>query len=102
MINDAYSAQSLKGSIVFDSVSFRYDQDSYLNFEKDVSEFRGGRKVLNDITFEVQPGQRIALLGATGSGKSTLVNLIPRFYDVEGGHIFIDGVELRKWDPEFW
>jgi len=100
VIQDAYSSQSLKGSIVFDNVSFRYDQDSYLNFEKDESEFRGGRKVLNDITFEVRPGQRIALLGATGSGKSTLVNLIPRFYDVEEGHISVDGVDLRNWDPE--
>ena len=85
---------------MFDNVSFRYDQTGYANFEKDDSEFRGGRKVLADITFDVQPGQRIALLGATGSGKSTLVNLIPRFYDVDGGHILIDGVDLKEWNPD--
>ncbi|MCJ7818972.1 MAG: ATP-binding cassette domain-containing protein, partial [Syntrophales bacterium] len=61
---------------------------------------RGGRKVLEGINFTVRPGQRIALLGATGSGKSTLVNLIPRFYDAEGGRILIDGVDVRQWDPE--
>jgi ATP-binding cassette subfamily B protein len=100
VVQDSYSAKSLNGRIVFDNVSFRYDQNGYSNFEKVDSEFRGGRKVLADITFDVRPGQRIALLGATGSGKSTLVNLIPRFYDVEGGHILIDGVNLQEWDPE--
>jgi ATP-binding cassette subfamily B protein len=47
----------------------------------------------------VEPGQRVALLGATGSGKSSLVNLIPRFYDVTGGQIQIDGVDVRDWEP---
>jgi ATP-binding cassette subfamily B protein len=53
---------------------------------------------LHDVTLDVQPGQRVALLGATGSGKSTLVHLIPRFYDVDRGSIRIDGVDVRQWD----
>ncbi|MFN8488811.1 MAG: ABC transporter ATP-binding protein [Caldilineaceae bacterium] len=56
--------------------------------------------VLDNVSFAVEAGQRVALLGATGSGKSTLVNLIPRFYDVTGGQISIDGVDLRTWGPE--
>lgn len=56
--------------------------------------------VLDNVSFTVEAGQRVALLGATGSGKSTLVNLIPRFYDVTGGQISIDGVDLRTWAPE--
>ncbi|MCB9422329.1 MAG: ABC transporter ATP-binding protein [Ardenticatenaceae bacterium] len=60
----------------------------------------GGQNVLNGISFTAQPGQRIALLGATGSGKSSLVNLIPRFYDANQGQISIDGVDVRQWEPE--
>jgi len=51
--------------------------------------------VLNDLSFEAEPGQVIALLGATGSGKSTIINLIPRFYDPTGGRITLDGHDLR-------
>jgi len=56
--------------------------------------------VLRGVSFAAQPGQWIALLGATGSGKSTLVHLLPRFYDVTGGSIRIDGVDLRQWAPD--
>jgi len=56
--------------------------------------------VLHNITFDIEPGQQVALLGATGSGKSTLVNLIPRFYDVSGGSITVDGMDVRVWQPE--
>jgi ATP-binding cassette subfamily B protein len=55
---------------------------------------------LREISFEVLPGQRVALLGATGSGKSTLVNLIPRFYDADAGQVAIDGVDVRYWEPD--
>jgi ATP-binding cassette, subfamily B, multidrug efflux pump len=55
-------------------------------------------EVLHDVSFVVEPGRLVALLGATGSGKSTLINLIPRFYDVTGGRICIDGVDVRAWD----
>lgn len=58
------------------------------------------RNVLDDVSFSVKPGERIALLGATGSGKSTLVNLLPRFYDANGGAIYIDEVDVREWSPD--
>jgi ATP-binding cassette subfamily B protein len=60
----------------------------------------GDEDVLENVSFRVAPGQSIALLGATGSGKSTLVNLIPRFYDVSSGRILIDGIDVRQWSPE--
>ncbi|MXY93836.1 MAG: ABC transporter ATP-binding protein [Caldilineaceae bacterium SB0664_bin_27] len=58
-----------------------------------------GEEVLDGISLHAAPGQKIALMGATGSGKSTLVNLIPRFYDAEGGVIKVDGVDVRNWEP---
>lgn len=70
-----------KGRIEFRNVSFRYH-----DAEEDV---------LRDISFTAEPGQTTAFIGSTGSGKSTLINLIPRFYDVTGGAILIDGVDIR-------
>lgn len=72
----------LRGDIVFDRVSFAYED---------------GAPVLHDVSFRVRPGQVIALLGFTGSGKTTLVNLLPRFYDVTGGRILLDDVDLREY-----
>jgi ATP-binding cassette subfamily B multidrug efflux pump len=80
---DARSLDSVSGRVVFECVSFDYNQD-------------GGEPVLKDVSFTAEPGQTVAILGATGSGKSTLVNLIPRFYDVTGGRITIDGQDLRE------
>jgi len=82
-----YRVDSMQGHVVFENVSFHYDGN-------------GGEAVLDNVSFEVKPGQRVALLGATGSGKSSLVNLIPRFYDVTGGQIRIDGIDVRQWSPE--
>ena len=56
--------------------------------------------VLRDISFEARPGETTAIVGSTGSGKSTLVNLIPRFYDATGGQVLIDGVDVREMDRE--
>jgi ATP-binding cassette subfamily B protein len=95
-----HRSDTLAGSVVFDHVSFRYDLNDAQATGEVEPEHRGGRKVLDAVSFGVQPGQRIALLGATGSGKSTLVNLIPRFYDVDDGRILIDGVDLREWEPD--
>jgi ATP-binding cassette subfamily B multidrug efflux pump len=59
--------------------------------------------VLHDVSFEAAPGETVAIVGSTGSGKSTLVNLIPRFYDVTGGAVLVDGVDVREMDrAELW
>jgi ATP-binding cassette subfamily B protein len=70
---------NLTGKVAFEHVSFGYRE----------------RQVLQDVDFVVQPGQRVALLGATGSGKSSIVSLIPRFYDPTAGRILIDDVDIR-------
>ena len=94
----------LSGRVTFDQVSFHYDgaQDSdheRLNESGRTTRYGGG-DVLNDVSFAVEPGQQVALLGATGSGKSTLIQLIPRFYDALDGRVLIDGVDVRDWQPE--
>ncbi len=66
-----------------------------VTFEHVSAEYVKGEKVLDDVTFEVQPGQMIALVGPTGAGKTTVINLIPRFYDVSSGAVKIDGVDVR-------
>jgi ATP-binding cassette subfamily B protein len=78
---DATSLPQVEGRVKFEEVTFRY--------------FNSGEPVLKDVNFEVQPGQTVALLGATGSGKSTIINLLPRFYDPSEGRITIDGHDLR-------
>lgn len=83
--------------VSFENVSFHYSRHngSKSNGANGVS----GDDVLHGISFSAEPGQQIALLGATGSGKSTLVNLISRFYDVSGGSVMVDGVDVRDWEP---
>lgn len=76
----AYELPPIKGHVRFDNVSFAYD---------------GINHVLKQINIDAKPGQRIAVLGGTGSGKSTLINLIPRFYDVAEGAITVDGIDIR-------
>src|SRR5687767_15002197 len=71
----------VQGDVRFENVTFRY--------------FGGGEPVLNNVSFEARPGETIALLGATGSGKTTIINLLPRFYDPSEGRITIDGFDLR-------
>jgi len=71
-----------RGRIVFDNVRFSY---------------RRGEPVLKGLSFTIEPGQKIAIVGATGSGKSTIIKLLNRFYDVEGGRILVDGVDVRQW-----
>lgn len=71
------------GAIVFDHVSFGYDPAD---------------PVLRDMSFEVRPGERVGIVGATGAGKSTLINLLLRFYDVTSGRILVDGVDVRDTD----
>lgn len=76
----------VRGEIVFDRVCFAYE---------------GEMAVLEDISFRCNPGQAVALLGATGSGKTSLVNLLPRFYDYTGGSMTLDGVELNEYPRHY-
>lgn len=80
-----------KGRIVFENVSFSYFTNPSKKEEENHSKL-----VLKNINLVIEPGQTVAFLGATGSGKSTLVNLIPRFYDVTSGRVMIDGVDVRN------
>ncbi len=77
----------VRGEIVFDKVSFQYSD--------------GNSDVLKDISFQVQPGQSVALLGSTGSGKTTLVNLLPRFHEYTDGRILLDGANLNDYTREY-
>lgn len=70
----------IRGRIEFDHVWFAYDNENY---------------VLRDVSFVIEPGQNVAFVGATGAGKSSILNLIGRYYDVQKGHIYIDGVDIR-------
>lgn len=79
---DAVVLPQVQGKVEFENVTFRY--------------FNSGEPVLSKVSFTAEPGQTIALLGATGSGKSTIINLIPRFYDPSEGVIRIDGHDLRE------
>ncbi len=72
---------AVEGRVTFAHVSFRYAGQE--------------KNILDDVSFTVEPGQTVALVGTTGSGKSTLINLVPRFYDVRDGAILIDGVDIR-------
>jgi len=70
----------------------------HIEFENVWFAYKGDDWILKDVSFKVEPGQSIALVGHTGSGKSTITNLLMRFYDVQRGRIFLDGVDLREWD----
>ena len=82
---DVEELPEVKGAVTFDHVSFTYDKGTPAE-----------TKVLNDVNFQVKPGETIALVGPTGAGKTTIVNLISRFYDIEEGRILIDGHDLTK------
>ena len=79
--NPVQPAENIKGTVEFDHVSFAYPE--------------AGENVLTDISFKAEKGETIAIIGSTGSGKSTLVNLIPRFYDVTEGKVLVDGIDVR-------
>jgi len=71
----------ITGKIEFDHVWFAYDGENY---------------VLKDVSFVINPGEKVAFVGATGAGKSSILNLIGRYYDIQKGHIYIDGIDIRK------
>jgi len=85
--SDAIEVTNVKGLVRFQDVSFTYDWEN---------QYELAGPVLRNINLEGKPGEMVALLGSTGCGKSTLVNLIPRFYDVTSGSITIDGIDIRR------
>jgi ABC-type multidrug transport system fused ATPase/permease subunit len=82
--NPVKEAQAAPYCVEFDDVSFAYE--------------RSAEAALSDLTFQVKQGETVGIIGGTGSGKSTLVNLIPRYYDVTAGKILVDGVDVRAYD----
>jgi ATP-binding cassette subfamily B protein len=83
---DPVTEVSERGTLVFDHVEFTYPG-------ADVP-------VVRDVSLEARPGQTVAIIGSTGAGKSTMVNLVPRLFDVTGGRVLVDGVDVRRLDPE--
>lgn len=86
-VEDGSETPDIKGHIVFQNVSFKFEDTSDVLFK--------------DISFEILPGETVAFIGRTGSGKSTLMNLLMRMYEYESGHIYIDGVELKSIKKEY-
>ena len=84
-------ADALRGSIVFDHVSFRYENSDARDVES---------KVIHDLSMRIEPGKTVALVGPSGGGKTTICNLIPRFYEADEGTISIDGVDIRDLTRE--
>ncbi|MCA1666476.1 MAG: ABC transporter ATP-binding protein/permease [Thermomicrobia bacterium] len=80
---DAYRPTAVRGHVIFDDVHFAYTRES--------------REVLRGITINAPPGSVVALVGATGSGKSSIIQLLARFYDVRGGSVRVDGIDVRQW-----
>ena len=78
---DAIEMPDIKGQVVFENVTFGYEE---------------GQTVLDNVSFTVNPGESVALVGPTGAGKSTIVNLISRFYNINSGRVLIDGVDISK------
>src|SRR4051812_45068612 len=78
----ARRAPRFKGLVEFDRVTFKYED---------------GATVLSEVSLRIEPGQVAAIVGASGAGKTTIVSLLPRFYDPVGGHIRIDGTDIRRY-----
>ena len=84
---DAIKLEHIKGKVVFKNVNFSFDKT---------------KKVLHDVNFEIQPGEIVGIVGTTGSGKSTLINLLMRYYDNYEGTILVDGVDIRNMDIQHY
>jgi ATP-binding cassette subfamily B multidrug efflux pump len=86
MPDEPMSGVSMRGTLELEGVQFSYPG--------------ADAPVLQDLTFRAEPGQTVAVIGSTGAGKSTLVNLVPRLFDVTGGAVYVDGVDVRRLEPE--
>ncbi len=82
--NEAGVSQPIRGEVVFENVTFGYN----------------GKPVLREVSFTTRPGETVAIVGQTGSGKTTLTRLINRIFDVDGGRVLVDGVDVRDWSLE--
>lgn len=80
-VENSKQPDKITGKIEFDHVWFAYDGENY---------------VLKDVSFVINPGEKVAFVGATGAGKSSILNLIGRYYDIQKGHIYIDGIDIRQ------
>lgn len=81
-----YKPQEIKGKIEFKNVWFAYNEDNW---------------VLRDVSFEISPGQTLALVGATGAGKSSVISILSRFYEIQKGQILLDGIDIREYDLQY-
>ncbi len=81
--DNAVKLNGIKGDIQFKDVWFAYDDENY---------------VLKNINFNINPGETVAIVGHTGAGKSTLINILTRFYDINKGSVLLDGIDIRKMD----
>lgn len=84
-IENPKQPDKITGKIEFDHVWFAYDGENY---------------VLKDVSFVINPGEKVAFVGATGAGKSSILNLIGRYYDIQKGHIYIDGIDIRQFSKK--
>ena len=80
---DAFVVQNLQGHVALENVSFGYAEN---------------KTILKEVSLKAQPGETIALVGPTGSGKTTIINLLTRFYDIQQGQIHIDGKDIKDYD----
>jgi ATP-binding cassette, subfamily B, multidrug efflux pump len=83
--NGTYKPAEIKGDVKFENVSFAYNDEDY---------------ILKDISFDIKAGETLALVGATGAGKSSIINLLNRFYDIQKGSVKVDGVDIKEYDVD--
>jgi ATP-binding cassette, subfamily B, multidrug efflux pump len=92
------SVEAPSDAPTFHAPSGAHGSAGTIRFEDVTFSYVAGEPVLRNVSFDVRPGQRVAIVGATGSGKTTIVSLLQRFYEVQQGRITIDGVDIRDWD----
>ncbi len=94
--DDAIQPANFQGNIQFQNISFRYPKRKYINTKKETSKTQGEIDHLSNINLKIKPGEKIAIVGKSGSGKSTFINLLTRAFDPRQGQVLIDGINLKK------